>query len=151
VPVLFLFTGTHKDYHKPSDRAELINYPGEARVVSYAERIIENFDEKGVKPKYTLTKSNMTGGKSKFKVTLGIMPDYTYQDKGVKVDGVSDSKPAAKAGVQAGDIIIQLGDVKVQGMQTYMEALGSFTPGDVTKVIVLRNGKEVSMPLEFKK
>lgn len=148
IPVLFLFTGTHKDYHKPSDRAELINYDGEASVIEYAEAVMTNLDKKNTKPGYLLTRS-MTMGKSKFKVTLGIMPDYSYQDGGVRVDGVTDGKAASKAGIKAGDIINQIGDVKIQGMQSYMEALGKFSPGDKTTVKVTRGGKPLSMPLEF--
>lgn len=148
VPVLFLFTGTHKDYHKPSDRAEFINYKGEADVIGYAENIVTKMEGKGQKPAYTVTKTN-SSGRTRFKVTLGIMPDYTYQEGGVRVDGVTDGKAAAKAGVKAGDIIVQLGQEKIQSMQSYMEALGKFQPGDVTQVKLKRDGKEMSLPIEF--
>lgn len=77
------------------------------------------------------------------------MPDYSYQDGGVRIDGVTDNKPAQKAGMKGGDIIIQLGDNKITGMQTYMEALGKFAEGDKTQVKVMRDGKEVSLPIEF--
>ena len=77
------------------------------------------------------------------------MPDYTYQEGGVRVDGVTDGKAAAKAGVKAGDIIVQLGQEKIQSMQSYMEALGKFQPGDVTQVKLKRDGKEMSLPIEF--
>lgn len=77
------------------------------------------------------------------------MPDYSFQEGGVRVDGVSDGRPAMKAGLKAGDVIIQLGDNKVNGMQTYMEALGKFAEGDKTTVKFIRNGKEMSAPLEF--
>ena len=148
IPVLFFFTGTHKDYHKPSDRAEFINYTGEAEVIDYAEAVLTKMDKENVKPAYLVTKS-ATAGRSKFKVTLGIMPDYSYQDGGVRVDGVTDNRPAAKAGVKTGDIIIQLGDVKILSMQSYMEALGKFAPGDKTEVKLKRDGKEISLPIEL--
>ncbi len=151
IPVLFFFTGTHKDYHKPSDVADLINYPGEVKVMKYAESVIAKMDKENVKPKYTVTKTTSTGGRSKFKVSLGIMPDYTYQDGGLRVDGVSDNRPAAKAGLKKGDIITQLGDVTVQSMQSYMEALGKFVPGDKTIVKIKRDGKEMSLPIELYK
>lgn len=150
IPVLFLFTGTHKDYHKPSDLPEYINYAGETEVIDYAEEVLAKMDKKNIKPQYTVTKTT-TMGKSRFKVTLGIMPDYTYQDGGVRVDGVTDGKAASKAGVKTGDIIIQLGDNRVQSMQSYMEALGKFSAGDKTTVKVKRDGKEMTMPLEFGK
>jgi aminopeptidase YwaD len=148
IPVLFLFTGQHKDYHKPSDLAERVNYVGEAQIVKYVEEIVAKMDKANEKPKYLVTKQKSTG-KSSFKVTLGIMPDYSYQEGGVRVDGVSDDRPAAKAGIKQGDIIMQLGDIKITGMQTYMEALGKFAPGDKTNVTVKRDGKDVTMPIEF--
>ncbi|MBA3827860.1 MAG: M28 family peptidase [Taibaiella sp.] len=150
VPVLFFFTGTHHDYHKPSDDADKINYPGEVKVIKYVYSIVAAMDKGNTKPPFIPTKQN-SFGKTSFKVTLGIMPDYAYQDKGVRVDGVSEGRPAIKAGLKEGDIIVQLGEHKVTGMQTYMEALGKFNKGDKTKVTVLRNGKEIVMPLAFDK
>jgi aminopeptidase YwaD len=147
IPVLFFFTGTHKDYHKPSDDADKINYPGEAQVISYVYSLLTMMEEKD-RPAFTQTKQT-TMVKSRFKVTLGIMPDYTFQEGGVKADGVTDGKPAAIAGVKTGDIIIQLGEHKIQGMQTYMEALGKFAPGDKTTVTILRGNEELSLPIEF--
>ncbi|MBC7552738.1 MAG: M28 family peptidase [Taibaiella sp.] len=148
IPVLFLFTGTHKDYHKPTDIAANINYPGEVDVINYTEQIIARMDKLNKKPVYTVTKQSAIG-KTRFKVTLGIMPDYTYQEGGVRADGVTDGRPAAKAGIKAGDVIVQLGDYQVSSMQSYMEALGKFTPGDNTTVKIKRDGKEMSLPLEF--
>ncbi len=150
IPVLFFFTGTHKDYHKPTDIAANINYPGEVQVIRYAEDVVAKMDKEHIKPRYAVTKT-ATGGRSKFKVTLGIMPDYTYQDGGVRVDGVTEGKPASKAGVKAGDILVQLGDVKILSMQSYMEALGKFTPGDKSEVKLKRDGKEITLPVEFNK
>lgn len=147
IPVLFFFTGTHKDYHKPSDDADKINYPGEAQVISYVYALVNTMEKKD-RPAFTQTKQTSVG-KTRFKVTLGIMPDYTYQEGGVKADGVTDGKAAALAGVKAGDIIIQLGEHKIQGMQTYMEALGKFSPGDKTTVIIRRGNEEITLPIEF--
>ena len=148
IPVLFLFTGLHTDYHKPSDDADKINYQGEAKVLQYAYNIVSAMD-KQPKPTFTPTKQKAVGG-VRFKVTLGIMPDYSYQeDNGVKVDGVTDDRPAAKAGIKAGDIITQLGEYKIQGMQSYMEALSKFKFGDSVTVTVLRDGNLISMPLTF--
>jgi len=149
IPVLFFFTGTHRDYHKPSDDADKINYKGEVAVVRYVYDVVATMD-KQPKPQFRTTKQNSIG-RVNFKVTLGIMPDYSYQDKGVRIDGVSDGKPASKAGLKEGDIITQLGEYKVQGMQSYMEALGRFNKGDKTKVKVKRGNKEMEMPLQFDK
>jgi len=148
IPVLFFFTGTHKDYHKPSDKADLVNYPGEVKVIEYVEQVVTQMDNENVKPHFTPTKQ-ITAGKRSYKVSLGIMPDYTYQDGGVRVDGVSDNRPAMKAGVKQGDIITKLGDVTINGMQSYMEALNKFSPGDKTQVTVKREGKELVLPIEL--
>jgi aminopeptidase YwaD len=148
IPVLFLFTLQHHDYHKPSDRAEFINYNGEAQLIKYVDRIVAKEDKAKVKPRYVQTKQKSVGNTS-FKVTLGIMPDYSYQEGGVRIDGVSDNRPAFKAGLKQGDIITRLGDFKVNSMQSYMEALGKFKPGDKTNVTVTREGKEMVLPIEL--
>lgn len=150
IPVLFFFTGTHKDYHKPSDQAALINYAGENSVLNYVDRVVRRMDKEEIKPAYTVTRQSATA-RTSFKVSLGIMPDYTFDNGGVRVDGVSDNRPAIKAGIKTGDVIIKLGDYKVMGMQTYMEALGKFTPGDKTQVTILRDGKEIVLPIELNK
>ncbi len=148
VPVLFFFTGLHTDYHKPSDDADKINYKGQAMLQNYIYDVVAKM-EKQPKPAFTPTKQT-TVGKVRFKVTLGVMPDYSYQDGGVRIDGVTEGKPAIKAGMKGGDIILQLGEHKVTGMQTYMEALGKFAEGDKTEVKIMREGKEIVLPIEFK-
>ncbi|MBW7914532.1 MAG: PDZ domain-containing protein [Taibaiella sp.] len=100
------------------------------------------------KPAYTETKQT-TVGKVRFKVTLGVMPDYSFNDGGLRIDGVTDGRPAAKAGLKGGDIIIQMGEHEIRGIQTYMEALGAFTEGEKTTITILREGKKMTMPLEF--
>lgn len=147
IPVLFFFTGTHTDYHKPTDDAARINYNGTKDVVNYVFGLMAAM-EKQPSPLYTTTK-NTTVGRTSFKVTLGIMPDYSYQDGGVKVDGIIDGKPAAKAGLKQGDIVLQLGSVKINGMQSYMEALGTFNPGDKTSVKIKRGATVQEFPIVF--
>lgn len=147
IPVLFFFTGTHFDYHKPSDDADKINYTGEIRVIRYIYDIIKNADGKE-KLAFTKTRETATG-KSTFKVSLGIMPDYTYNGSGVHVDGVSAGKAAEKAGVKTGDVLVQLGDHKFTDVQTYMDALNKFSKGDATKLKLLRDGKEITLDVTF--
>jgi aminopeptidase YwaD len=148
IPVLFFFTGTHRDYHKPSDDADKINYEGEANVMKYIYNVVAKMD-KQPKPTFATTKQTQMG-KTRFKVTMGIMPDYSFEDGGVRVDGVIDARPAMAAGIKEGDIVIKIGEYKVTGMQSYMEALGKFEPGAKTTVTFKRDGKEMSAPLEFK-
>src|SRR5690606_12008893 len=148
IPVLFFFTGVHTDYHKPTDDVEKINFEGEALIMQYIYNIVMQMD-KLPKPKFTPTKQN-TAGKVRFKVTLGIMPDYAYQEEnGIRVDGVTDGKPASKAGIKAGDIITGIGEHKVKGMQSYMEALSKFKSGDTATCDILREGKQLQVIVTF--
>lgn len=141
IPVLFFFTGLHTDYHKPTDDADRINFAGAFRVLQFVRQIVQTMD-KAPRPAFTKTKQQNIG-KVKFKVTLGVMPDYSFQEGGLRVDGVIDGRPAAKAGLAAGDIIVQMGEYKVQGIQTYMEALSKLQAGDTIDVTVLRGGKQI--------
>ena len=117
------------------------------KVLNYAFSIIDVMDTR-IKPAFTPTRQP-TVGKVRFKVTLGIMPDYSYQEAGVKVDGVTDDRPASKAGVRAGDVIIRLGEYKIQGMQSYMEALSKFKSGQTVDVTVRRGTETLTMKLTF--
>jgi aminopeptidase YwaD len=147
IPVLFFFTGSHKDYHKPSDDADKINYAGEMQVIRYIKNIIAQTDKMDKLP-FTKTRE-ATAGRSSFKVSLGIMPDYTFSGSGVLVDGVSDNKAAQKAGIKTGDILVQLGDHKFNDVQTYMDALNKFNKGESTKVKLLRGKEEMEFVVMF--
>lgn len=148
IPVLFFFTGSHKDYHKPSDDADKINYDGEVQVIHYIQNIIAQTD-KLPKLAFTKTRDAAAGKTSSFKVSLGIMPDYTFDGSGVLVDGVSDNKPAQRAGIKTGDVLIQLGDHKFTDVQTYMDALNKFNKGESTNVKLLRGKEEIILPVTF--
>ncbi len=147
LPVLFFFTGQHSDYHKPGDDIAKINFDGEVMVLDLAIRALAELDKK---PKLVFqeTKSNQSTGVS-FKVTLGIMPDYTYEGTGVRIDGVTDGKPAAKAGIQKGDIIMGMGDVPINTIQDYMKSLSTFKKGDNTTVKVRRGAEDVVLNATF--
>lgn len=147
IPVLFFFTGQHSDYHKPSDDVEKVNIDGEKAVLELAVRVVEALD---TKPKlaFQQTKSRQEDT-PRFKVTLGIMPDYTYEGEGVHVDGVTDGKPASIAGVQKGDVILGLGEHPVKDMQGYMKALSAFKKGDSTQVKLKRGAETKELPVTF--
>lgn len=147
IPVLHYFTGSHADYHKPSDDAQLLNYEGMTSIVKHIYTLVGNLDKRP-KLTYAATKEDTTV-KTSFKVTLGIMPDYLYEGKGVKVDGVTPGKPAALAGLQKGDIILRLGDISIEDMTGYMKALGKFSKGQTTSVNILRGASEVKLDVTF--
>lgn len=147
-PVLFLFSGTHSDYHKPSDDADKINYKGEANIIAYTMRIIDSLD--ACSPlSFTATKNEDNKETPKFKVTLGIMPDYVFSGEGVKVDGVSEGKVAANAGILTGDVITKINGEKTKDIYEYMAALAHLKKGDKAKIELLRNGKKIKVNAQF--
>jgi C-terminal processing protease CtpA/Prc len=148
IPVLFFFTGLHTDYHKPSDDADKINYVGMAQIVRFIQEMIEN-DKTPNKLVFTKTREQQTSTSTRFSVSMGIMPDYSYSGTGVRVDGVTDNRPAKKAGLQGGDIVKQLGDYKTSSVEAYMQALSKFKKGDKTTAVVSRGDKELTFEIQF--
>ncbi len=148
IPVLFYFTGLHTDYHKPTDDADKINYAGEQSIINHILMVVNYLD---IKPKLSFlkTRETQTTTLARFSVTMGIMPDYTYAGAGVRADGVSEGKPAQKAGLLAGDIILQIGDYSVSSMETYMQTLGKFKKGDKAKVKYKRGKDVLEVMVEF--
>jgi hypothetical protein len=147
IPVLHFFTGQHSDYHKPSDDVEKINFAGEKMVLEYIVGIIAQTEKLG-KLQFLTTK-NVDTGSHIYKVTMGVMPDYAFEGKGMRIDGVTDGKPAQKAGLLQGDVILQLGDVPVGSVMDYMKALGSFKKGDTAPVKIKRGDKEMTINVTF--
>lgn len=150
IPVLHFFTGAHVDYHKPSDTPDKIDNEGILKVVTLVADIAMHFDSMQTPLTFQKTKDPDEGKqRASFKVTLGIMPDYIAQVKGVKVDGVSPDRPAEKAGILKGDVIIRLGTLVIDDMSAYMNALGKFNKGDSTTVIVERGTDTLNLPIRF--
>ena len=147
IPVLHFFTGQHSDYHRPSDDIETLNYEGMAKISNYIFDIISDLDDNG-KLAFRKTK-NESDKTPRFRVGLGVVPDYLFDGKGMRIDGVSDDKPAQKAGLKKGDIVIQLGDSLVTDMMSYMRALSTFKKGDKTKVVVQRGEESVEKSISF--
>ncbi|MGE0588028.1 MAG: M20/M25/M40 family metallo-hydrolase [Cyclobacteriaceae bacterium] len=147
LPVLHFFTGQHSDYHKPGDDAEKLNYDGMVKVAEMIELIAAGLDE-GDKLAFTKTK-NESSDTPRFTVSLGVVPDYLFSGKGMRIDGISEGKPAQAAGLQKGDIVVKLGDNEVVDMMSYMKALSAFEKGNETTVVVKRGDEELQVPLKF--
>ena len=147
IPVLHFFTGQHEDYHKPSDDSDKLNYEGMEIISNYIFDIITDLDDNG-ELAFRKTK-NESEETPRFKVTLGVVPDYMFDGEGMRIDGVSEDKPAQKAGLEKGDIVVQLGEHEVKDMMGYMKALSKFEKGNTTTVKVNRNGKEVEAEITF--
>lgn len=147
IPVLFAFTGQHSDYHKASDDVEKINFGGMNLVIGFLAALIEELD-KQPKQVFQATKNTQqkTGG---FKVTMGVMPDYVFDGTGMRIDGVTDGKPAQKAGLQKGDVVVKLGQDDVKDVQGYMQALSKYKKGENTSVTIKRGVEEKVFLITF--
>jgi hypothetical protein len=146
IPVLFFFTGTHADYHKPSDTAEKINYGGLLKITNYVGEIVKAIDANPVKPTYTVTKSSGTiGGQTGFNVSLGTVPGYGDSTDGMLIDAVRDGSPAAKSGLRAGDKIVKLAGRDVRNVQDYTFVLGELKAGEQYEVVVTRGAEKLTL------
>lgn len=147
IPVLHFFTGQHEDYHRPSDDSELLNYEGMEAISTYIFDIITDLDDDG-ELAFQKTK-NESDDAPRFKVTLGVMPDYMFDGKGMRLDGVTEDKPAHKAGLQKGDIVIKIGEIEIVDMMSYMKALSSFEKGNTAIVKFKREGTAIEAEVTF--
>ncbi|HEY9282563.1 MAG TPA: M20/M25/M40 family metallo-hydrolase, partial [Pyrinomonadaceae bacterium] len=150
IPVLFFWTGTHEDYHKPSDTAERINYEGLLRVTEFVRDLLRAVDANETKPTYTRAKSATPAGRAAggFRVYLGTIPSYAEGGgDGMKLDGVSEGSPAAKAGLQAGDLVVRLAGSDVKNVYEYTQALGRMKAGEEYEIEVLRGGERLKLKI----
>ncbi len=150
IPVLFFFTGLHTDYHRPTDTWDKINADGTALVVAMAERAardIANADERPdfVKPEPAKTQSASIA----LKVSLGVIPDYSDDPNGLKITGVRAGSAAEKAGLKGDDVITKIGTMTIKNIYDLMASMGTYKPQDTTTIVVLRDGKEVTLNVTF--
>src|SRR5437870_921830 len=147
VPVLFFWTGSHNDYHKPSDTADKINYQGEARIISFIERVIRDIDKRDKRPTYTVAKSESQGRSTGFRVYLGTIPNYADSNNGLLLDGVRDNSPASKAGLKAGDRVVKISGREVKNVYDYTYALGEMKAGQEYEVEVVRRSERLTLKI----
>ncbi|MGH2567283.1 MAG: M28 family peptidase, partial [Bacteroidota bacterium] len=142
IPVFHFFTDLHADYHRPSDDWDKINYDGMATVVRYVEAIAFELNTSALRPQYAAIEPPRPAGTGRSSgVYMGTIPDFGEQVEGVKLSGVREGSPAAKAGLQSGDIIVRFGNVEVKNLYDFTYALGEHKPGDEVDVVVQR-GKD---------
>ncbi|MEK6282129.1 MAG: M20/M25/M40 family metallo-hydrolase [Acidobacteriota bacterium] len=147
IPVLFFWTGTHEDYHKPSDTADKINYEDESRILVLAAHVIRDIDTTNKRPTYTLAKTASTGRSTGFRVYLGTIPNYADSNDGLLLDGVREDSPAAKAGLKAGDRIVKLAGRDIRHVYDYTYALGEMKAGQEYEVEVMRGSGRLTLKL----
>jgi hypothetical protein len=150
IPVVFFFTGFHDkgadDYHRPTDTADKVNVAGMDKIVDYAEQVIVKLSTDPKRPEFVAVGSSFTPSPGAGKMArLGIMPDYDEAKPGVLVDDVSKGGPAEKAGVKAGDLIVEIAGRPVTNLQTYMAIMGQQKAGETLDVTVTRGGKKMQL------
>lgn len=149
IPAIHFFTGGHEDYHKPSDDSDKLNYEGMVSISNFIVNLISELNSK-LKLAFTRTKDDdVDNQRMNLKVTLGVIPDYLYSGKGMRIEGVREGKPAANSGIIAGDIILKLGEVEVTDMKTYMSALSMLESGQKAKAKVRRGEEELEFDVQF--
>ena len=147
IPVLHFFTGQHEDYHKPSDDSDKLNYEGMDLISDYIFDIISDLDDNG-ELAFRKTK-NESEETPRFKVGLGVVPDYLYDGEGMRIDGTREETPAFNAGIQKGDVVVKLGDSTIKDMMSYMRALSVFDKGDEADITVTRGDETIETKVKF--
>ncbi|HMQ67571.1 MAG TPA: M20/M25/M40 family metallo-hydrolase [Ignavibacteria bacterium] len=151
MPVLHFFTGTHSDYHSPTDDVEKINSEGEAMVLNMVYDIAMTLDEMENKPDFikVVSTDNEKRSMGNVKVYVGTIPDYSSTEEGMKLAGVKEGSPADKGGLQAEDLIIKFGSKDVKNIYDYMYAMGEFKPGEEAEVTVIRKNEKVVLMIKL--
>ena len=147
IPVLHFFTGQHEDYHKPGDDSDKLNYDGMNLISDYIFSIINDLDDNG-ELAFRKTK-NESEETPRFKVGLGVVPDYLYDGKGMRIDGTREDTPAFNAGILKGDVVVKLGDSTITDMMSYMRALSVFDNGDEADITVKRGEETIETKVKF--
>lgn len=150
IPVLFFFSGTHEDYHKPSDDWNKINSDGEKQITDFIYDLILGLSNLDERPQY-MEAGPKEGSRvrANFKVTLGVIPSYGSQAVGLEIDGTRKGGPAAKAGMLKGDIIVEIDGKEVKNIYDYMYRLAELKKGQAVKVKVKRGNKTVELTLQI--
>lgn len=145
VPVLFFFTGAHEDYHRPSDDAERLDYPGMARVVTFTADLARAVADLPAPPTFQRVAEEAQGARRSYKVRTGVIPEFGWEGEGFKISGVGGGSPAERAGLAAGDIVLRFGAREVRNIYDYMYALGDHQPGEQVELLVRRGERTLSV------
>jgi len=150
IPVLFFFTGTHMDYHKPSDDWQHINVAGQKQIVDLIYDLTIKLSNQATKPLFSQAgPKTPTQTRRSFKVTFGVIPSYGSDAEGMEIDGAKKEGPAGKAGMQKGDVITSIGGKEIKNIYDYMYRLEELKPGETVEVKVLRAGKTLTLKVNL--
>jgi hypothetical protein len=147
IPVLHFFTGTHKDYHRPSDTADKINVPDMRRVAQYVAAVAVALAEADAAPQFAESKVSAAhaAGPQGDRPYFGSIPDFGQEQPGYAISGVTGGGPAERAGLKAGDVIVRLGESKIGNLEDFDSALRKYHAGDKLLVVVKRGADEVNL------
>jgi hypothetical protein len=145
IPVLHLFTGSHADYHRPTDTAEKINYDGMVRITGLVADIVRELATVAERPGYIEVASTMFARGGGDRPYFGSIPDFGKPGKGYAISGVTKDSPASKGGLQGGDLIVRIGESAITGLEDFDSALRKHKGGETVKVVVVRSGAEVTL------
>lgn len=149
IPVLHFFTGTHPDYHRPSDDADKLNVEGIARVTALLEPLIAETAANPERPAYVEVKGTANPMRDGSRPYVGTIPDFGTTDPGYAISGAAPGSPADKAGLKAGDRIVKLGTNAITGLDDFDLALRKFKPGEETEFTIIRAGQEIKVKVTF--
>ncbi len=149
IPILNFFTGSHEDYHRPSDTADKLNYDGLARISRFAEQLVLELVHQDQTPDYVKVErtKNSGGSREATRAYLGTIPDYATEVQGVKLSGVSGGGPADRAGLQGGDIIMRFAGRKIANIYDYTYAIDAVKIGKPVKIVIQRKGKTIELEI----
>ena len=144
VPTLAFFTGSHEDYHRPTDTADRVNVEGIDRIVRFATGIIARVADASEPPAFAKVESQTRGRGARDGIRLytGTIPDYASEAKGLLLGGVSAGGPAEQAGLLKGDVIVEMGGQSIANIYDYTYALDVLKPDVAVKVVYLRSGEK---------
>lgn len=150
VPVIYLTTGVHREYHTPDDDIGLINFNGIAKVTDFVTGIITDMLDSEFIPEYIKVDAPSSPGRQSFKVTLGLIPDFTYEKgDGFRIGAVTEGRAASKGGLKEGDIITLMRGKKINNIYDYMGALGELKPGESVQIELIRGGEKIILTLNL--
>ena len=147
IPVLHLFTGSHTDYHRPTDTADKINYDGMVRITRLVADIVRDLATAPERPAYIEVASKQFARGGGDRPYFGSIPDFGKPGKGYAITGATKDSPAAKGGLKGGDVIVRLGESAVTGLEDFDSALRKHKGGETVPVVVLRDGAEVTLQI----
>ena len=149
VPSLNFFTGSHEDYHRPTDDADTINYEGLDSIIELGTAVTANLVTRPDAPDFIRVQEvqQRTGGAATMRIFTGTIPDYTQEVEGLSLSGVVGGGPAEQAGLQGGDVIVGLAGQSVTNIYDYMYALDLLKVGEPAEVIFIRDGERMSVEM----